>query len=380
MEQPTSDRAAGHKGPIRTLFLIGHEYHRASLDPIYNEMKARGIFDIHFTCTEEKTRRWLVFQRSMCGAVEEALRREGLRTTRDVAGFEVVVTGDVLTDPGKYGPALLCFINHGTGIKTILYRLLEKHKDTHYLIFVEGEYRKRRIEELGVKGSSEIVVAGYPKLDPIFQGKLVREDILARWRLDPARPTVLYAPTYKPTSLDKIGEAILSETTEWNLFIKLHHYSWRGKYAPHWHHKIYERAVKSYPHARLVPPEEHSILPFIFVADTLISEASSTIFEFLALGRVGVIFDLPCDRLKHHDGMPILDEDNRRFLEGAFVHTSDAREIHSAVAQALNPSLEMRQEVERQRRELFCCLDGQASRRIVDTIVERLGNRGAGAQ
>ena len=371
MERPSSSHPAGRPKSLRALFLIGHEYHRASLDPIYEEMKSRGIFDIYFTCTEEKTRKWLFFQRSMCAEVEDTLRRGGLRVTRETRGFDVVITGDILADPEKYGAALLCFINHGTGIKTILYRLLEKHRGTHYLIFVEGEYRRRRIEEMGVKGSSEIFVVGYPKLDPVFRGNLVREEILTRWSLDPTRPTVLYAPTYKPTSLDEIGETILSQTTEWNLLIKLHHYSWRGKYAPHRHHKIYERAVPKYPHARLVPPEEHSILPFIFVADTMISEASSTLFEFLALGKIGIIFDLPCDRLKHHDGMPILDEDNRRFLEGAFVHIADPAEIGRAVRRALDPTPEMSQEAERQRRELFCCLDGRASTRIVDTIVEK---------
>jgi hypothetical protein len=359
---------AARRPPVRVLFIIGHEYHRASLDPIYECMKARGHYDIHFTCTQEKTRRWLFLARSMRGRVEESLRREGLKTTRETEGFDVVVTGDILSDAARYGRALLCFINHGTGIKTILYRLLEKHRDTRYLIFVEGEYRKRRIMDFGVKGSSEVFVVGYPKLDPVFRGKLNREEILARWRLDPSRPTVLYAPTYKPTSLDKIREKILPETEGCNLLVKLHHYSWRGKYAPHWHHRIYEEAVPKYEHARLIPPEEHSILPFIFVADTMISEASSTIFEFLALGKTGIIFDLPCDRLKHHDGMPLLDEDNRRFLEGAFVHIESPSQIRSAVERALSPDEEMKRAAERYRNDLFYNLDGHASDRVVKII------------
>lgn len=362
--------SATHRSPVRVLFIIGHEYHRASLDPIYQCMKARGHYDIHFTCTQEKTRRWLFPARSMRGQVEEALRREGLKTTRETQGFDVVVTGDILTDAARYGAALLCFINHGTGIKTILYRLLDRHRDTRYMIFVEGPYRKARIADLGVLGSSEVFVVGYPKLDPIFQGKFNREEILAKWRLDPSRPTVLYAPTYKPTSLDQIRDKILPAAEGYNLLVKLHHYSWRGKYAPHWHHKIYEQAVPKYQHARLVPPEEHSILPFIFVADTMLSEASSTIFEFLALGKTGIIFDLPCDRLKHHDGMPLLDEDNRRFLEGAFVHIASPDQIRDAVARALRPDQEMKQAAEHYRGELFYSLDGHASDRVVEKMEE----------
>jgi hypothetical protein len=360
---------------LKVLFVIGHEYHRASLDPVYETMKKRGRFDIHFTCTDEKERRWVFFQRSLKPQVEAGLRAEGLDVTDQRSGFDVVVTGDIFRDPRQYGDSLLCFINHGTGIKTILYRLLAKHKDTRYVIFVEGDYRKRRIEDFGVQGSSEIVVVGYPKLDPIFQGKLDRNEILRRLRLDRSLPTVLFAPTYKPTCLEEIRDRILPATVGYNLIIKLHHYSWRGKYAPHWHHKIFEKAVKAYPHATLVPPQEHSILPFIFVADTMISEASSTIFEFLALGKVGIIFDLECDRLKHHDGMPILDEDNRRFLDGGFVHIKTVEEIRPAIRKALDPDSDMKHNINKFRKQLFYRLDGLASQRIVDKIEELVDSR-----
>ena len=363
------------KDRIKVLFIIGHEYHRASLDPIHAVMESRGCFDSYFTCTDEKERKWLVFRKPLKKKMEAALRAEGLRTTDDKHGFDVVVTGDILRDARPYGDALLCFVNHGTGIKTILYRLLDKHRDTRYLVFVEGDYRKRRIEALGVAGSSRIVVVGYPKLDPVFQGNLDRDAIARRWKLDPDKKTVLFAPTYKPTCLGKIRERIISETTGYNLLIKLHHYSWRGRYAPHWHHRIYEKALKSYDHARLIPPEDHNIIPFILVADTMISEASSTIFEFLALGKVGIIFDLECDNLKHHDGMPILDEDNRRFLDGAFVHIDNAGQIRRAVETALKPDERMKANIERYRNDLFYKLDGKASERIVDTIEDSIGAR-----
>jgi CDP-glycerol glycerophosphotransferase (TagB/SpsB family) len=215
-------------------------------------------------------------------------------------------------------------------------------------------------------------VVGYPKLDPVFQGRIDRAATIKRWNLDPGRKTVLYAPTYKPTSIEKIREKILPATEGYNLIIKLHPYSWRGRYAPHWHHKIYEKAVKEYGHARLIPSEEHNILPFIEVADTMISEASSTIFEFLALGKLGIIFDLDCGRLKHSDGMPILDEDNRSFLEGAFIHISDPAEIRAAVERAVDPGDAAKQEIERYRNDLFFKLDGRASERIVDKIDELL--------
>jgi hypothetical protein len=359
-------------GKIRVLFRIGHLYHRASLDPIYRCMRERPEYDIYFTCPDDKERVFLIFQRSLRGKIEEELRAEGLRVTRETRGFDVVVTGDVLRNPGEYGDALLCFINHGTGIKTILYRLLAKATETRYLIFVEGEYRKKRIDDFGVRGASEVHVVGYPKLDPVFRGELERDEIISEWGLDPAKKTVLFAPTYKPTCIDKVKEEILEQTRDHNLIIKLHQYSWRGKYAPHWHHKLYEKAVLRYPHARLIPPGRHNIIPFIYVADTMLSEASSTIFEFLALGRAGIIFDLECDRLSHHDGMPLLDEDNRMFLEGAFVHINDAGQIGNAVERALNPDAAMRARIDEMRNLLFYKLDGHASERIVSIIEDQV--------
>jgi hypothetical protein len=359
----------------KILFVVAHQYHRASLDPIYECMKVRPDYDIYFTCTEEKAGRLRFFQKSLRRDMEARFRQEGLKTTDETRGFDAVVTGDILRDARPYGDALLCFINHGTGIKTILYRVLAKHRETPYIIFVEGRHRERKIDEFGVRGASRVFVVGYPKLDPIFQGKLDRSAIMEKWDLDPAKRTVLFAPTYKPTCIDVVKERIMTETTGYNLIIKLHHYSWRGRYAPHWHHKLYEKAVGDFPHARLVPPEEHNILPFIHVADTMISEASSTIFEFLALGKLGIIFDLDCDRLKHSDGMPILDEDNRRFLEGAFIHISRPEEIKPAVERSLNPADTMLEDVRKHRDELFYKLDGHASERIVETIDRLLGER-----
>ncbi len=340
-------------------------------------MKERGRFDIYFTCPDDRERVLLVFQRSLRKKIERELESEGLRVTRETEGFDVIITGDVLRDPDRYGGALLCFINHGTGIKTILYRLLAGARDTRYLIFVEGEYRRKRIDDFGVRGSSEVFVVGYPKLDPVFRGELERGEIMDRYRLDPARKTVLFAPTYKPTCIDRVREKIFEETRDHNLIIKLHQYSWRGKYAPHWHHELYEKAVRRYPHARLVPPEEHNIIPFIYAADTMLSEASSTIFEFLALGKPGIIFDLECDRLSHHDGMPLLDEDNRMFLEGAFVHIDDAGRIGEAVKRALDPGPAMKARIEEMRDLLFYKLDGRASERIVNIIEEQVEGRKA---
>ena len=321
-------------------------------------------------------RRFGLFTRPFRPALLDELERGGYRFTDRRDGFDVVLTGDPLIGVERYGDALRCFLNHGTGIKSILYRHLAKNLDTRYEIFVEGQYRVDRILASGAVGKSAIHLVGLPKLDPFFQGRYAdRAAILARWGLDPARRTVLFAPTYKPTCMYEVKDALFEATREHNLIVKLHHYSWMGRYAPHRQHRIFETRVKRFPHARLLPMEEYTIVPAMAAADTLLSEASSTVFDFLALGKTGIVYDLPGDRLTHSDGRPILEEDNREFLKDAFVHVASPGDLAAGIAKALDPTPAMRAAADRERAYRFHGLDGRASERVKATIEDLLAAR-----
>jgi len=120
----------------------------------------------------------------------------------------------------------------------------------------------------------------------------------------------------------------------------------------------------------LLPFEELNIVPYYAVADTLLSEASSTVFDFLALNKFGIIFDLSCDNLKHSDGEPILEIDNREFLKGAFTHIDSGEQIKSAIEQSINPTTEMIEKANEYRENLFFKLDGKAAERMKDRMEE----------
>lgn len=361
---------------IRLLFEIGHLYHRAALDPLYQVFRQDPGYEIAFTCSYDAERRFGVFKRSLRQELEGRFRQEGLHVTDATRGFDVVMVGDTVREPQRYGPTLLCFVNHGTGIKNILYRNLRQQMQTRYQIFVEGAYRAEKIRQAGVQGCSAVHQVGLPKLDPLFcPGYPSRAHILRQLGLDPEKPTVLFAPTYKPTCIDLVRDRIVEATRGFNLIIKLHQYSWRGKYAPHWHHRLYERAVARAPHAVLIPVDDYNILPYMHVADTLISEASSTMFDFLALDKTGIIFVLPHETLRHHDGEPLLTEDPQQFLAGAFVHIRRADDLPEAIAEALRHDPQRRQKAQQYRAYYFCGLDGQASARTKATI-ERLMTEG----
>jgi CDP-glycerol glycerophosphotransferase (TagB/SpsB family) len=129
--------------------------------------------------------------------------------------------------------------------------------------------------------------------------------------------------------------------------------------------------MRKQKHVALVPEGNYSILPFLSVADTLITEASSTMFEFLATGKTGIIYDLDPDALTHSDGTPILDEDNREFLRNAFVHFNRPEKMREAIENALAHDPGREAEKGKARQALFFKLDGKASIRVKEAV-ERL--------
>ena len=353
---------------IKLLFKIGYVYHKAGFDPVIELLLNNPKYDVWFQLDMEK-KRTFIFDFPFRAHIIDEWEKSGYRFTNETRGFDIVITGDTLKNSKAYGKTLLCFLNHGTGIKTILYRNLARVPNDRYQIFVEGQHRVEALQRSGRIGKNEVHLIGLPKLDFYFQGRYDdRKALLESYNLDPAKKTVLFAPTYKPTCLYEIKDDIFEQTRDYNLIIKLHPYSWMGKYAPHRQHRIYERRVKKYPHAVLLPFSEYNIVPYYAVADTILSEASSTVFDFLALKKFGIVYDLPCDNLNHHDGEPLLEVDNRLFLEGAFPHINNGNLIAEAVDRALNPTAEMTEKADEYRQHLFYKLDGKASERLVQKI------------
>jgi len=362
------------KSKIKVLFKIGFLYHKTAFDPLIKIFEEDSNYKVWLSCKEEKVKYLGFFTHSLEKQILEKFEQEGHNITLSEEGFDVVFTGDTVTNPKELGRTLVCFVNHGSGIKNIMYRNLANTKKTKYIIFVEGNYREKKIYEKNCLGISRIFKVGMPKLDPLFMdGNFDRDKILKSLGLSPKKKTVLYAPTYKPTSIYELKDALFEYTGDYNLLIKLHPYSWYGRYAPHKQHRIFEKMVRRFPHTVLIPKKEYSILPYLFAADTMITEASSTIFDFLATGKTGIIFNLDSRKLTHSDGVPLLDEENSIFLKDAFVHFSNPQKIGIAIEEALTYNEEREKAKAAKRKELFYALDGKASfrvKKIVEDLLE----------
>jgi CDP-glycerol glycerophosphotransferase (TagB/SpsB family) len=135
---------------------------------------------------------------------------------------------------------------------------------------------------------------GYPQIDPLF-----RRDPSPALPLDAQRPTVLYAPTWNLglTSATMLGarvvELIRAQAPEVNIIIKPHPVigDWRPRWMARW-----ARLAAREPGVLLVRDTHADIVPYMLAADLLISDASSAIFEFLALDRPIVLLTNPRHR------------------------------------------------------------------------------------
>lgn len=355
---------------IKVLFKMFYLYHKAAYDPLIEVFESDPWFDVYLSLTHEMTRRFYIFEVNRAKKYLKKFQKMGHQIAEESDEFDIVICPDTVDD-AIFGKTMLCFVNHGTGIKNILYRKLKSQPDTHYLFFVEGQYRVDALMQSGALQKSEVFKVGLPKLDPLFQkGYYNRDELLQSLGLDPAKKTALFAPTYKPTCVYDVKNAIFEATTDYNLIIKLHHYAWMGKFARHSQHYVIQQRLMKYDHATLIPKDDYNIIPFMSVADTLVSEASSTVFDFLATGKTGVIYDLPHEDLTHDDGEPLLNIDNRKFLQESFVHVNAPEQLSDGIIRALNPTEKMQRSAQKERDYYFTGLDGRASKRIRDTILQ----------
>lgn len=159
-------------------------------------------------------------------------------------------------------------------------------------LFLTGPYMRRLFTEKQLLRDRDprLVNVGFPKLDRLVNGTLDRAAILQELGFAGDRPVILYAPTgQKDNSLEHTGEAVLERlkaTGKYDILIKLHdHPRDRGV---HWPTRL---APLLDAHTKLATGLD--VVPYMFAADLLITDASSVSNEFALLDRPMVFLDVP---------------------------------------------------------------------------------------
>lgn len=173
----------------------------------------------------------------------------------------------------------------------------ESLREWHRLFFVN----RRRLRNVVAAGALDADsqaprLIGMPKVDCLVDGTLGRDASVRGFGLDPARPTVLYAPTWShASSLNVMGVELLERLRRLpvNVLVKLHDRSRdpRPRYSGgiDWVGRL--GATLAGPHARLAGGA--NITPCLAAADVLITDHSSAGFEYLLLDRPIVRIHLP---------------------------------------------------------------------------------------
>ena len=251
-------------------------------------------------------------------------------------------------------------LSHGIGPKACYYTVSDSMPTVR---FVEGPYRTERLYEL--YPNSQFVDTGYAKLDPLLDGS----DSLASlesYGLDPNKKTILYAPTFYPSSIECLPKTFPLDFPEYNIIIKPHYFSLASpKYRKQ--RKLLEAWSES-GNVYLAGIDDVNILPFMGVADVLISDASSTLFEFAALDKPVVWCDFYKLRLGYRGVFKFrfkgrMDEDLYKYADIA-VHADSYKTLKPAVDSQIKHPSEKSNIRKQYTNSLAGKVDGQVSQRI----------------
>ena len=358
---------------IRVLFDIRHLYYLPQFLPVAQAMEKDGSFEVHYSAYIDKPRRdqqlikkaIQTFSENFIDAENEKLRRTKILSLN----FDVTIFGkSAHADEYCSTNTLAVLLYHGIGVKSCYYTDFHPRINVRY---VESQYRLAELKRRGV--TTELIVTGFPKLDPLFEIQGDKSTLIIPG-LNPGKPTLLYAPTFYPASIEVFGESLAELTSGYNLIVKLHHFSWLlKKYRRHL--DLLQSLSDKSDHIHLIPPEQYNIVPLYKIADLLLTEASSTAFEFLAIGKPVIVCDFYHLRLKHRlfycsFQQSRLDTEILPLLDFAY-HLETPRQLPNAIRKAISESVEFRQKIAGKAEFFLGNLDGKASQRIVQDLLTR---------
>ncbi len=338
-----------------------------------DEMRRRGDYQIFASIPRSvHPREQTIFQQACTemgiatvSGEDEAERLAELNRRK----FDVIVVGNI----GKlhsiaHENTITVMVYHGIGMKQTYYRDIDDRID---LRAVESQ---SRMEVLKQAGYSNLVLVGFTKCDPLIQSTTSPEDLLNQLGLDPQRKTVLFAPTFYPSSQEKLIPHLEKLSYEFNLVIKLHSFSWHQQRYRYQSEKM-QQVARAYKHVYLVPPDEFNIIPYYNLADVLVSDISSTIYEFLVLDRPIIMAECFTLRLKHRlfykRFSKRLDLERMESVDFAY-RLENPADVLSLTYHALEHPGEMQSQRLRAQETYLYKADGKASWRLVNAIAKLL--------
>jgi hypothetical protein len=323
--------------------------------PTYRAMQADPRIEFQFTATEEPTRLAEIYHEA-----------RGIRLVHPrraaVTRFDAYIASDFMWAPLLRETARVQ-IFHGVGGKYGFDAPDRSMREWHRLFFVN----ERRLRNFIARGaidadSPAIRLVGMPKVDCLVDGTFQREHVLRALGLDPARPTILYAPTWSPaSSLNALGVELVQALGQMpvNVIMKLHDRSrdLRERYSGgvDWAARL--QPLLAPGQGALAPG--HDISPYLVAADLMITDHSSAGFEFL-------LRDKPLVRIHRPQLLELANvhADYVSLLASVSRSVDDLAQTVSAVERGLGDPAEQSTERHRVARDLFYKPGGATARSV----------------
>lgn len=356
---------------MRVQFDLPHLYYLPQYAPVWEELARRGV-EGHvalYRGGDEEAKQASVEQLGLpftwVTGSDEAMDRYRAESPdwvifgNDFTGLKGLPTGT---------RTALLFHGSGTGVKRASLSPALGEFDVR---FVSGPGRMPLFQQHypGV----EMVEVGFAKLDPLRtpEGRERLRLDLGALGLDPAKPTLLYAPTFYPSSIENMSPSFPAEFADLNILIKGHDFTLnRDRYR---HQREILEGFAGADNVYLAPAQEYSLLPFLATADLMATDTSSSIFECASLDIPVVICDFVRLRWTYRGPLRYrlrrrLDPSTRHYLAVA-ESVRRYRDLAPTVRKHLaDPGL-LRGVRQRYSEEIMGTLDGKASQRIADFLL-----------
>ncbi len=184
-------------------------------------------------------------------------------------------------EKAKETGAITVFLEHGIGAKSTTFFSTITYFDIY---IAEGDQKYNRLKALYPKFEQKLAKVGFSKFDEVVHfSKEEEKKIFEKYALDKKKKTILYAPTFFPSSIEKMADNFPSEFPNCNILIKPHYLSYERERYKNQIKKF--KVWENYKNCTVLPLSEYNLIPFMAIADVMISDESSAMFEFAALNK-----------------------------------------------------------------------------------------------
>jgi hypothetical protein len=245
--------------------------------PVFHAISRDPRIEFFFTASETPAEIKKIYQQAGSVRLIHPLRAAMMR-------FDAYLTSDFMWAT-LLRPAVRIQVFHGVAGKYGFDSPDSSMRDWDRLFFVNERRWHNFVGSGAISANSPAIrLVGMPKVDCLVNGTFERDAVIRDLGLDPALPTVLYAPTWSPaSSLNAIGAELVQALGRMriNVILKLHDRSrdLRDRYSGgvDWPARLQPLLA---PLKGVLAPG-HDISPYLVAADVMITDHSSAGFEYL---------------------------------------------------------------------------------------------------